>query len=68
MARSIEGSTTPRLPDNVWRIDQAWDQIPALIERLNMVISTSMPALYDQLNEHGVRPVVGNPVEIPIRP
>jgi photosystem II stability/assembly factor-like uncharacterized protein len=67
-AGRLEASTTPPAPDYVWQVDRAWDEIPGLIERLNLVITTRMPALYDQLNELGVRPAIGEPVPVPVRP
>ena len=41
--------------------------MPGLIEQLNMMISSKMPALYDQLNEHGIRPDPGKALTVPTR-
>lgn len=67
-AGRLEGSHTRPSPDVEWQVDRAWEIIPALIERVNAVITSRMPALYDQLNELGVRPALGAPLEIPVRP
>ncbi len=64
----LEGSTTHPSPDVVFQIDRAWEQVPDLIERLNAVITTQIPALYMQLNEHGIRQPPGEPLEVPRRP
>jgi hypothetical protein len=50
------------------QIDLAWDKVPGLIDRLNAVITTQMPALNAQLNEHGIRPLPGDPLEVPRKP
>jgi hypothetical protein len=55
---SIEGSTTRPTADQLRMIDLGWERAPALIERLNTVITERMPALYRQLDQHGVRPRV----------
>jgi photosystem II stability/assembly factor-like uncharacterized protein len=64
----LESSTTRPSPDVVSQIDRAWEQVPGLIERLNQVITTRLPVLYDELNEHGIRPSPGEPLEVPRRP
>ena len=65
---AIEASTTRPTADQEWQIDQAWEQVPDLITRLNDVITNRMPALYSQLDEHGIRPSVGEAIEVPSRP
>ncbi|UCD24036.1 MAG: hypothetical protein JSW51_13560, partial [Gemmatimonadota bacterium] len=64
----LEGSTTRPSPDIMLQIEMAWDMIPGLIERLNVVIETQMPALNAQLNEHGIRPLPGDPLDVPRKP
>ncbi len=64
----LEGSTTRPSPDVMLQIDLAWDKVPGLIDRLNAVITTQMPALNAQLNEHGIRPLPGDPLEVPRKP
>ena len=64
---SIEGSTTRPTEDQLQAIDRAWDDTPAIIERLNTVISTRMPALNRRLDDEGIRADPGEAVEIPTR-
>jgi hypothetical protein len=65
---AIEGSTTRPTADQMWQMDQAWEEVPPLIEQLNDVITHRLPALYDHLNEHGIRPDPGEAVVLPRRP
>ena len=64
----IEGSSRRPTEDQVCQLDEAWDEVPALIERLNAIIEEEMPALYRRLDELGIRPELGEPVEVPARP
>jgi len=64
---SIAGSTTRPTEDQLQAIDRAWDDTPAIIERLNTVISTRMPALNRRLDDEGIRADPGEAVEIPTR-
>jgi hypothetical protein len=64
----LEGSTTRPSPDVMLQIDMAWEKVPSLIDRLNAVIITQMPALNALLNEHGIRPLPGDPLEVPRKP
>ena len=67
-AGSIGSVTARPTDDQLWQIDQAWDMAPDLVTRVNRVITNRMPAFYDQLNEHGIRPEVGEAVGVPARP
>lgn len=64
---AIEGSTTAPTEDQVWQLDRAWEELPPLLEQLNAIISDRMPALNRQLDEEGVRPHPGDPVQLPRR-
>jgi photosystem II stability/assembly factor-like uncharacterized protein len=64
---SIEGSTTKPTADQQRLLERGWERLPGLIEQLNAIIADRMPALYAQLNDHGVWPSVGEPVEVPRR-
>ena len=66
-AFSIEASTTHPTADQFWQIEQSWEKLPGLIDKLNEVINNKMPALYDALNEHGIRPDPGKPITVPKR-
>jgi hypothetical protein len=64
----LESSTTRPSPDIMLQLEMAWDKVPGLVERLNTVITTQMPALNAQLNENGIRPLPGDPLEVPRKP
>lgn len=65
---SIEAATSRPTADEEWQIERVWQRAPALIDRLNGIIEARLPAMYDMLNRFGVRPVIGEPVEVPRRP
>ncbi len=65
---SIEGSTTLPTADQLWQLEQAWEKVPPLITQINEIIETKMPALYRQLDEHGIRPDPGEPLAMPTPP
>ena len=65
---SVEGSTTRPTADQLWQIEQAWEQVPDLISRLNVFVTSRVPAFYAQLDENGIRPDPGETVTIPVRP
>ena len=64
---SIEASTTRPTADQEWQLEQAWTKVPGLIEKLNDIIGNRMPALYSDLDKHGIRPSPGKPVAVPKR-
>ncbi len=64
----MEGSTTRPTADQLWQIEQAWEQVPDLISRLNAFVTSRVPAFYAQLDENGIRPDPGEVVAVPVRP
>ena len=66
-AGAIESSSTRPTADQLWQLDQAWEKVPPLIERLNEIVTGEMPAIYRQLNELGIRPDPGEAVTMPMR-
>jgi photosystem II stability/assembly factor-like uncharacterized protein len=64
----IEGSSRRPTEDQVRRLEEAWDEAPEVIERLNAIIEDEMPALYRRLDELGIRPDPGELVEVPTPP
>jgi len=54
--------------DQLWLIERGWEMLPGAIERLNGLITDRVPALYDAMNEAGIRPDPGEPVEVPVPP
>jgi len=68
-ARSgIERVHSAPTADALFRIERGWDALPAAIERLNTLITSRVPALHDMVSEAGLRPEVGDPIEVPIPP
>jgi ABC-type transporter Mla subunit MlaD len=68
VSSAIDGSTTRPTADQLWQMEQAWEKAPTLLEQLNTFITDRLPALYDRLNEHGVRPDPGEAIVVPRRP
>ncbi len=66
-ANAIGSSSTRPTADQLWQLDQSWEKVPPLIERLNEVVTDEMPTLYRQLDEQGIRPDPGEPVTMPMR-
>ena len=66
-AFAIEASTMRPTADQLWQIEQSWERLPGVIEKINEVVETKMPALYDTLNQHGIRPDPGEPITVPTR-
>ncbi len=66
-AGAIESSSTRPTADQLWQLDQAWEKVPPLIERLNEIVTDEMPGLYRQLDEQGIRPDPGEAVTMPVR-
>jgi photosystem II stability/assembly factor-like uncharacterized protein len=64
-AFGLERSTTRPTDDQIWSIDRARERLPAMIEQINAIITTAVPALWDRMNEEGLRPDAGDPVALP---
>ena len=64
---AMEASTTRPTEDQLQLVDKAWNETPAIIARLNAVISTRMTALNRSLDQANIRADPGEIVEIPIR-
>jgi photosystem II stability/assembly factor-like uncharacterized protein len=67
-ASSLEDNAGPPTADQLWAIERAWERVPMLVEELNAYITDRVPAFYDRLDQAGVRPDPGEPVEVPARP
>ena len=63
----IEGVTGAPTADQLLQIEESWDEIPALIDRLNTLITAEVPALYARLDDAGIRPNPGSAIEMPRR-
>ncbi len=53
--------------DQIWSIHQTWEAIPAVIERINDMLTNRMPGLEAMLADVGVRPSLGEPIRVPPR-
>ena len=62
---SIEGSTTLPTEDQLEDIERAWEEAPRIMENLNLLISETIPHLYQSMNAAGVRADPGNIIRIP---
>jgi len=51
--------------DQMWAIERTWAAAPPVLERVNALLTDELPALEARLNAAGVRPRLGEPVEIP---
>ena len=68
VANAIQGSSTVPTADHLWQVDEVWNVMPELLDRLNALIETRVPALNAQLYAEGVRPSAGEPIAVPDRP
>jgi hypothetical protein len=64
----IEGSSHRPTEDQLRQLEDAWGEAPELIQQLNAIIEDELPALYRRLDELGIRPDPGEPVEVPRPP
>lgn len=64
---AIQGSSTLPTEDQLWQVDAAWQAVPPLVERLNVLIEISVPAFNGALDAEGVRPDPGAPLPVPVR-
>ena len=68
VANAIQGSSTVPTADHLWQVDEVWNVMPELLDRLNVLIEARVPALNAQLYAEGVRPSAGEPIALPDRP
>ncbi len=68
VAGGLERNAGPPTADELRAIERAWDDVPALIERLNAYLTDRVPALQQRMNQAGVRADPGDSVPIPRRP
>ncbi len=67
VAGAIQGSSTLPTEDQLWQVDHAWELMAELLDPLNELITSRVPALNAQLYAEGVRPKPGEEVELPER-
>jgi hypothetical protein len=68
VAGAIQGSSTLPTEDHFWQVDRAWELMPRVVERLNGLARTRLPALNARLYAEVVRPAVGEVIALPARP
>ena len=61
----IERTTTPPTADQLWRIEQSWERLPAVIERVNEMVTERVPALLARVYPEGLRPEALEAVAVP---
>ena len=64
---AIQASSTVPTGDQLWQVEQLWEDVPGLVERVNALVTVRVPALNDRLNELGLRPDPGEAVPLPRR-
>jgi photosystem II stability/assembly factor-like uncharacterized protein len=67
VANAIQGSSTVPTEDQLWQVDAAWEAVPPLVERLNVLIRDRVPAFNTSLDAEGVRPDPGEVLDVPRR-
>ena len=67
VATAIQGSSTLPTEDQMWQVDRAWEVMAELLDPLNELITSRVPALNAQLYAEGVRPKPGEAVALPGR-
>ncbi len=68
VGNSIQQSSTLPTADQMWQVENAWEEVPALIGRLNALVETRIPAFNAMLDELGIRPSPGEAIEVPKKP
>ena len=68
VGNSIQNSSTVPTADQRWQVEQAWEDVPALIGRMNALVETRIPAFNEMLNQAGIRPSPGKAIEVPKKP
>ena len=62
---NFEGWTGRPTDDQMWSLRQTLQKTPAFIGRINVLITERLPELYSMLDEHGIRPDPGAPIQLP---
>ncbi len=67
VAGAIQGSSTLPTADQLWQVDRAWEVMAELLDPLNELITSRVPALNAQLYMEGLTPKSGEAVVLPAR-
>ncbi|MDH3732812.1 MAG: hypothetical protein OEU54_04725 [Gemmatimonadota bacterium] len=54
--------------DQLWMIESTWEALPDAVARINELLTDRMPAFEDRITAAGLRPAVGDPIEVPRKP
>ena len=68
VASAIQGSSTLPTEDHLWQVEQAWEVVPNILDRLNALVLTRVPALNERLYADPVLPTLGETIDLPVRP
>ena len=63
----ISRATNLPTADQLWQIDRSWEALPAAIERVNEMLATRLPALFDKVLAEDLQPELGEAVAVPVR-
>ena len=63
----IQSFSGPPTGDDLWQIERSWEAVPAIIERINVVVTERMLSLLAGVYDDAVRPDTGDPVPMPER-
>ena len=63
----ISRATNLPTADQLWQIDRSWEELPAVIERVNEMLATRLPALFDRVLAEELQPELGEAVAVPVR-
>ena len=64
---TIQSSSSLPTADQLWQTDRTWEELPALIERVNGMLAERLPALHARVYAEAVRPELGEAVVMPVR-
>jgi hypothetical protein len=63
----IQSVSGPPTEDQLYQIERSWRELPAIIERLNALITSATPAVLAQVYQAGLLPEAARAIRIPRR-
>ena len=64
---SIQRATNSPTADQLWQIERSWEELPAVIERVNALLAERLPPLYGRVLAEDLQPELGEVVAVPRR-
>jgi photosystem II stability/assembly factor-like uncharacterized protein len=61
----IQSVSGPATADQVYQIERSWQELPAVIDRLNALITGDTPAVMEQVYQADVRPETATAIRMP---